>query len=86
MPITLEAPELRVSKETRHALYARTKTGIVIGGSWLRKQTPQEATAMTGPHRRESKWTQLGDRVLYRLALPLSAVVAFALLAAERFT
>ncbi len=83
--IEIDAPELRRSSENRRALYARTPTGIVIGGSWMRKSTPWEAQALSGPHRPASRISRLGDRVLYRLAVPLGLIVVIALLAAERF-
>lgn len=78
---TITASELRGSQESRRALYARTATGIVIGASWLRKPTPFDAQAISGPHRRDAT---LADKVIYRLAVPLGLATVVALLAAER--
>jgi hypothetical protein len=78
---TITASELRGANESPRANYARTATGIVIGASWLRKPTPFDAQAITGPHRREAT---LADKVIYRLAVPLGLFTVAALIAAER--
>ena len=41
------APEMRGASETVHATYAKTKTGIVIGGSWLPKHSAEYATPIS---------------------------------------
>lgn len=49
---TLYAPELVVATDNPRSLYARTPTGIVIGSSWMRRSTPEQARCISGPHKR----------------------------------
>ena len=44
---TITAPEMRGAKESTHSLFTTTKTGIVIGGSWLPKRTAEYATPIS---------------------------------------
>lgn len=44
---TLIAPELRGASEPAHANYATTKTGIVIGGSWIPRHSADYANPIS---------------------------------------
>ena len=44
---TINAPEMRGAKESTHSLFTTTKTGIVIGGSWLPKRSAEYATPIS---------------------------------------
>lgn len=79
-PITLTAPELRAAHESPRARYTRTATGIVIGGAWLRRATPAEAQAISGPARAPDT---LGDKAV-RWACGAGALAVAVLLVVER--
>lgn len=49
---TLYAPELVVAADNPRSRYARTSAGIVIGSSWMRRSTPEQASCISGPHKR----------------------------------
>lgn len=52
MMLTIAAPEMRGATESRRANFTTTSKGIIIGGSWLKKPTPWDAQAISGPHRK----------------------------------
>ena len=56
MMLTITAPEMRGATESRRANFTTTSKGIIIGGSWLKKPTPWDAQAISGPHRKT--WMQ----------------------------